>query len=545
MRCRFPFLLPLAAAVLFLGCSDYRKLHESVLKQLRTAPDSSAIIVLDHDTLRAPGMVRCWYSLRNNRLSWSNKRILLPQADTLLAILSSAEQEGLSPEKYHLADIKKRIQELEQNRKTKKYPLVKKFSELDILMSDGLLLLAFHLDRGVSVSPSITRQFQNGDSLAELMRSVDSNRISTIFRKIAPQHQLYAGLREMLATCRSLLRSGGWGLITPGTALKLGSGGSRVEELRKRLQQSVDLDSDAASSIELFNSDLEQAVRKFQHRHGVGPSGIADSLTQVMLNVPVEKRIEQISVSMERLRQMPRSLGQTHIRINIPDFMLVIDSCGVEVVSMKVVVGLKEWQTPLFSTSMTQILFNTPWVCPTHILLAEIKNYILADTNYLRVNKMKLLRNDDNSEVDQHSIRWNEINERTLYFYLKQWSYPQNIMGQIKFIIPNPQDIYIHDTPYREDFPKRLRMASHGCIRVEKPDELAAYLLRNEKGWSRSRIDTVAKRIEERALQLSPSIPAHIVYLTAWKDSGGFAHFREDVYGLDSVFLATLPINRK
>jgi murein L,D-transpeptidase YcbB/YkuD len=212
-----------------------------------------------------------------------------------------------------------------------------------------------------------------------------------------------------------------------------------------------------------------------------------------------------------------------------------VEEGGKQALTMKVVLGLPEWQTPVFSTAMSHVLFNVHWIAPDDILSRELINYMKADSNYLRGNNMTLWRRKGDSlqQIDPHTINIKEMDPKDIDFFLRQEAGPQNIMGQVKFLVPNEHNIYLHDTPYREDFPKNVRMFSHGCIRLEKPLDLAEYVLREFPTWNRERIDTVVAQNVEQSLLLKHLIPVHVVYCTAWKEKDGTAQFRQDYYGLD------------
>jgi murein L,D-transpeptidase YcbB/YkuD len=263
----------------------------------------------------------------------------------------------------------------------------------------------------------------------------------------------------------------------------------------------------------------------------------------------LERQIEQIKINLERWRWMPHRLGRSHIRINIPDFRLCVIENGREVESMKVVLGLPNWQTPVFSADMTQVLFNSHWMAPEDIVEKELINYMKADSNYLRSNSMTLWRevHDSLIQVDPRTIDWPAMNEKTIDFRLRQEPGPQNIMGQVKFLVPNRFNIYLHDTPYREDFTKTNRMFSHGCMRLERPSDLAEYVLRDLPQWTKEKIDTVIARNVEQSLFLKRPIPVHVFYYTVWKEKDGSVQLREDFYGLDRrlgwAFQAATPIS--
>ena len=324
--------------------------------------------------------------------------------------------------------------------------------------------------------------------------------------------------------------------------MKGGEKGKRVLALRNRLWASGDLSARTGWNSDEYDSTLADGMRMFQRRHGLELSGFADSATIAALNVPVRHRIEQIKVNLERWRWMPHVLGAKNVVVNIPDFRLVVDEKSKQVLSMRVVLGLPEWQTPVFSTTMSHVLFNVHWIAPDDILSKELINYMQADSCYLRNNNMSLWRRNGDSlqQIDPGTINIKAMDPKDIDFFLRQEAGPQNIMGQVKFLIPNPHSIYLHDTPYREDFPKIVRMFSHGCIRLEKPLDLAEYVLREFPTWDRERIDTVVARRSELTFLLKHPIPVHVVYCTAWKERDGFVQFRPDYYGLDHRLGAVL-----
>jgi murein L,D-transpeptidase YcbB/YkuD len=245
---------------------------------------------------------------------------------------------------------------------------------------------------------------------------------------------------------------------------------------------------------------------------------------------------------MERWRWLPHKLGRKYVRVNVADFKLTAMEEDREVLSMKVVVGNPDWQTPVFRADMTQVLFNDYWIAPYNILATELINCMKADSNYLRNNEMVLLRESGDSlqEVDPHTINFAELNPKDIDFRLRQGPGPNNIMGQVKVLLPNKYEVFLHDTPYREDFAKNVRMYSHGCIRLERPFDFAEYILKDYLGWTKDTILAVVHRIERRTINLKDPIPVYVLYCTAWKDKDGTIQFREDYYGKDRRLSAAL-----
>jgi murein L,D-transpeptidase YcbB/YkuD len=210
--------------------------------------------------------------------------------------------------------------------------------------------------------------------------------------------------------------------------------------------------------------------------------------------------------------------------------------------SMKVVAGAEGWQTPDFSSRMTHLVVNPYWTIPVPVLLKEIVNYIQQDPCYLRNNKMVLLRRDGESEteIDPASVDWPKLTEKNLKFRVRQDPGPLNVLGRLKFVFPNKYEIFLHDTPYQEDFAKTARALSHGCIRAERPVELAAYVLRGWPGWDEARILAAIDANAERIIKLAEPIDICFLYCTAWPDDHGVMQFRPDIYERDEKLVQAL-----
>ena len=535
--------------VLLSGCGQKAAAPDLVSQELRsilTGASNQTVSIVGSDSIFSPEWAQQFYKDREYRLAWSIDKNVTSDADSLVAAIKESEAEGLIPQDYHLRTIDSIYRELQRGYTGREIIAPSLRVGLDLLLTDAFLLYACHLADGKIDRDSFEARWavgKNGaryDSLLEA--SLQSHTIKQVLRSLLPQHSVYAGLREMLASFEGLAKKGGWRSVPIGAPIKAGDSGTRVFALRNRLWITGDLSSRTGWHTDEFDSTLADGLRAFQKRHGLEPAGIADSATLVALNVPVDKRIEQIKINLERWRWMPHDLGRKHIRVNIPDFRLVVEEAGKQTMTMKVVLGLPEWQTPVFSSAMSHVLFNVHWISPDDILSKELINYMKADSNYLRSNNMTLWRRKGDSleQIDPRTLNMKEMDPKDIDFFLRQEAGPQNIMGQVKFLVPNKYSIYLHDTPYREDFPKNVRMFSHGCIRLEKPLDLAEYVLREFPTWNRERIDTVVAQKMEQSLLLRHPIPVHVVYCTAWKEKDGSMNFRQDYYGLDRRLGAVL-----
>jgi murein L,D-transpeptidase YcbB/YkuD len=414
------------------------------------------------------------------------------------------------------------------------------------VLSDAFLVYASHLAEGKvngeTLQPEWHVKLDSLDYANIIEDALRSNRIGESLRGLLPQHAFYSDLRRMLSSFEALARKGGWEAVPGGPAMKIGELGKRVAALRHRLAASGDLIRRHQKAGDAFDSTLADAVRRFQKRHGLEASGIVDSTTRAAMNVPVEERLGQIRANLERWRWLPRTLSRKYVAVNVAAFRLTAVEKGRTVLSMKVVVGNPDWQTPVFSSTLTQVLFNDSWLAPQNILETELINYMKADSDYLRRNKMVLLRGagDGLREIDPRSIDLVTLNPKDIDFRLRQDPGPDNIMGQVKFLLPNKYEVFLHDTPYREDFAKTIRMYSHGCIRLERPYDFAEYLLNDYPGWTRDTILRVVQKVERRTITLKEPVPIYILYCTAWREGDGMIEFREDYYGRDKRLNAAL-----
>jgi len=537
-----PSFLALFSLVLLSGCGQKTAAPDPVSQELRSILSGAVyqtVVIAGNDSLFSPEWVQQFYKDREYRPAWSIEKSVTSDADSLVAAIKESGAEGLTPQDYHLRTIDSIYRELQPGYTGRETTAPSLWVGLDLMLTDAFLIYACHLAEGKIDRDSLEARCavgKNGaryDSLLEA--SLQSHTIKQVLRSLLPQHPLYTGLKEMLASFEGLAKKGGWRSVPVGAPIKAGDSGTRVFALRNRLWTTGDLSARTGWHTDEFDSTLADDLRAFQKRHGLEPTGIADSATIVALNVPVDKRIEQIKINLERWRWMPHDLGRKHIRVNIPDFRLVVEEAGKQTMTMRVVLGFAAWQTPVFSSAMSHVLFNVHWISPDDILSKELINYMKADSNYLRSNNMSLWRRKGDSlqQVDPHTINIKELDPKDIDFFLRQEAGPQNIMGQVKFLVPNEHSIYLHDTPYREDFPKYVRMFSHGCIRLEKPLDLAEYVLREFPTWDRERIDTIVARRVEQSLLLKHPIPVHVVYCTVWKEQSGSVNFRQDYYGLD------------
>jgi murein L,D-transpeptidase YcbB/YkuD len=255
-------------------------------------------------------------------------------------------------------------------------------------------------------------------------------------------------------------------------------------------------------------------------------------LRTTLQNASSDER-EIVERNMDRWRKQPDDFGERHIRINIPAFELEVHDGSSVPLKMKVVVGSNENKTPIFSSAMKYVVFSPYWNIPESILIKETLPRILKDPDYAIRQNLEVVRSSGRSVevIDPRDIDWNNVEESDIQLRQKPGS--GNSLGLVKFIFPNRNNVYLHDTPADNLFDRLTRNFSHGCIRVEKPQELAEYVLRDQPEWTPERIQKAMHAGDEKHVPLNQPLPVHILYFTAWVDAAGMLHLEKDVYGYD------------
>ena len=273
-------------------------------------------------------------------------------------------------------------------------------------------------------------------------------------------------------------------------------------------------------------------MKTFQEHHALAPTGRLDPATLDRLNVPLATRLAQVAINLERWRWMPDDLGARHFLVNVPYFHLIAREDGKPVLDIRVVVGKRGNETPLFTDQMETVVFSPYWNVPDTIALEETAPAVARDPDYLLRNNMEVV-DRSGSVVSPESLQWDD--ETALRaFRFRQRPGSGNALGFVKFLFPNPHSVYVHDTPADALFRRIGRAFSHGCVRVEQPEALAQYVLRDQPEWTSEAIHTAMRAGDERHVKLTAPIPIHIVYMTAWVDDRGGLHYQDDVYGYDA-----------
>ena len=359
----------------------------------------------------------------------------------------------------------------------------------------------------------------------------------------AAQLSGYRLLRQTLFRYLWIRDRGGWPPLSPqGPVLKTGDSGNEVSRIRRQLQVVGDLSEEEPES-EVFDTELERAVRRFQYRHGLVQDGIIGRKTRAALAVPVEQRILQLTINLERWHALPRDLGERYIMVNSAAFLLQAHAGDRAPLEMRVIVGRKKLQTPTFSEPMRYLIVNPYWHVPNKIARVDLIPALLRDPGYFSSHHIRVLSSwrEDAMELDPLSVNWSDyLGTRALPFQLRQDPGPHNALGRIKFMLPNRYSVYLHDTPSKQLFKRSVRAFSHGCVRVEKPMALANYVLGGVDGQTTAALESIIQQGETRTILLPRPVPVYMVYMTAWVDPRGKVHFQRDIYQRDRRLAARL-----
>ncbi|KPK72858.1 hypothetical protein AMJ87_03570 [candidate division WOR_3 bacterium SM23_60] len=523
-------------------------LADQVQEHLRARIEAAAVppkIVIHDDLIYSSIVLPQFYEQRVYMPVWSNdKGILVERVDELLRAIRDAYREGLTPADYHLARIETTLQEVRENQAQRKPYNPARLADLDLLLTDAFLVYGAHLLAGRVDPETIDAQWRayrrEADLGQILQKALDSNNIQQSLTNLLPSQPGYARLREKLALYRAIAARGGWLSIPYGPKLRKGDEDERIVLLRKRLAAVGDIALAKVENEAFFDEPLDTALRQFQKRHGLTADGVLGQTTLVALNIPAEQRVRQILVNMERWRWLPQDLGRIHIIVNIANYELDVVENSNEVLTTRVIVGKPYRRTPVFSDKMTYLVINPHWYVPHNIAVKDILPNVKKDPAYLTNNNIKLFAGQGTNEINPLSIDWSQVTESNFKYSLRQDPGVSNALGRMKFMFPNKYNVYIHDTPAKELFKKTERGFSSGCIRIERPIDLAEYVLREDPRWTKDKIIAAINKGEEQTVRLPNAIPVHLLYWTAWTDNDGNLQLRNDIYDRDSVLYEEL-----
>ena len=485
--------------------------------------------VIAGQRVAAVTLLPSFYAGRGFRPAWSDPA----RFQELLAVLKGAESHGLNPDDYHYATLSNWSDDTDP----------KKQAGRDILATDALIRFGYHLHFG-KVDPAgldpdwnLTRQLHNEEPAGVMEQAMAAPALEDFLNtRLAPDRAFYSGLRTALARYRKIAADGGWGTVPDGPALRPDDRDERIPALRARLAV-----TDAAVETNpldptLYDTGLASAVERFQLQHGLDADGLVGPRTLAAMNVPVDARIDQLRVNLERTRWVFRDLEPRFLVVNIAGFDAYLVEDRKVIWSSRVQVGKPYRKTPVFKQKMTYLVLSPTWTIPPTILKKDIIPAIREDPTYLTERNMVLL-DREGQLVDMNSIDFSTITPGNFPYMVRQEPGPKNALGRIKFMFPNKHFVYLHDTPSRKLFDRAERTTSSGCIRVEKPISLAAELLRDPVNWSEEKVEARIEKASNETVSLKNPITVFLMYWTSVPDDSGDARFFADVYSRDKAVL--------
>ena len=492
---------------------------------ITTAPLSVAASQLDW------ALIRDFYEGRDFAPVWTDGNKLRHKAWFAIDRLARADEDGLFPDEYHVDEINRGIGESVAA------------DALELYLTDGLLRYIRHMRRGRLDPRTADTEWHIPppavDPVTELAGIVASPSIQGALQELIPRHSGYRRLRSLLQSLRSLGSTGGWPVVPPGASLERGAYDQRIHVLRHRLMLSGYLSGFDYRDTYHYDAELERAVREFQSAHGLESDGVVGRKTLAALNVPVDERIQQIQLNMERWRWMPDDLGERYLLVNMAGFELQAVENDETVMDMRVIIGRPYRSTPAFLGTMRYLVINPYWNVPHKLAVLDLLPKQQADPGYLPGKGFRVYAGwgKDAPELDPGDIDWPSYTAENFPYRLIQDPGEVNSLGRIKFMLPNPYAVYLHDTPSRHLFNRPVRTFSSGCIRVAEPVQLANFVLNDGRDYMTLDVPEAISSGENQIVSLPRVVPVYMLYQTAWVDDEGMAHFRDDVYGRDFLVL--------
>jgi len=523
---------------------------------LRLSPEGEATLLASIDAgslpdLRRPNFVnyrvpaKKFYDSVGHKLVWIKGAQPTNQALAVIDLLQNADQKGLNAEDYDGSRWAKRLAVLQrENLQTSELDLVR----FDLALTVSAMRYASDLHIG-RVNPRHVHcgfdiEHKKLDLAEFLLRSVlDAPDVKTAFEQVEPPFAVYRRAQKALQTYHRLAREDD-GELLPSTKKPVEPGDiyPGTPRLTRLLRTLGDLPADAVIPPDrmVYDGTLVDAVKRFQHRHGLEPDGGIGPDTLKQLNTPLQRRAEQLRLALERWRWLPHDFSQPPIVVNIPEFKLrAFNDQYKPVLTMKVVVGRAyRHRTPVFAQEMKYVIFRPYWDVPPSIERAELIPEIEKDSGYIAKHAYEVVDSRTRIVTDATADLIQQL--RSGQLAIRQKPGANNALGHVKFVFPNEHDVYMHGTPAVELFRKSRRDFSHGCIRLENAEELAVWALRSNPEWTRDRIRTAMNGNQTVRVNLAKPIPVLIVYATAIVLESGEVHFFDDVYGHDAVLQRVL-----
>lgn len=485
-----------------------------------------------HRRVDVTRLVMDFYTHRAYRAAWTQDSDI----DQLIASLNATDTDGLNPADFHIDELVRARANLQAAPATPE-----QLAAFDLATTHTFITALLQLRRG-KVDPSRLDIHWNfdvdgvdpRDDLSPFFAALDSHDVAKAFALAPPQEAVYGGLRQALAQLRDVRDRGGWPKVVVDHSLKPGMDEPAVAQLRARMVAAGFLDPHLIHGTR-YDGAVTAAVKKYQDEQYLGADGMAGANTLAALNVPVEARIDQVRVNMERARWLLYKLQGTFVIVDIAGYKVAMYRDGQPIWRSRVQVGKAARNTPIFQAQISYITFNPTWTVPPTILKEDVLPKIQSNPGYLAANRMRVIDREGN-EVDPSTVDWS--NPRGLS--LRQDAGKDSSLGQVVIRFPNDYAIYLHDTPHRELFARTVRATSSGCIRVENPLQLVELLFNDPVKWDSAGIQKQLANGRTENIRLPVKVPVLLAYWTVDLGGDGRVSFKPDVYGYDAPVLRAL-----
>jgi murein L,D-transpeptidase YcbB/YkuD len=555
--------------------------------------------------------IKKYYKKFDNQLIWSDQKGI---KDISISLLETIKNDPvLKPHVKKAFNLDKILKELNKLEKTNdKY--IESMTKIDFMLTSIYDKYMRYLSKGYINWKGFKRELKKLDkeeeiladwekhnvkknSSALLKNAIIENNLSIAFNEVNYTYPKAKELSKTIKEFEKLASNGGYIKLPKFKVLKEGDIRNVIKTLRERLLQSEDLkentceaennmtpsslsqiqrDSELTEKIEeevavlkvdackIFDDELKEAVISFQKSHGLTPDGIVGSTTRRYLNISAESKIVKMRLNLERMRWLPRSLGEKFLLVNIPDYKLKMYENDEIKLDMRIVVGTRENPTPIFSNEMSFVVLNPYWRIPQRIVKREIIPKLVKDPSYLNGRGIKLHENWDHksTEFDLNTIDWSLYDENRIAttnitttiidgeeVQIEETIEPEqgptmrfiqipsdkNPLGRMKFMFPNKYAVYLHDSPAKRYFKYTKRAYSHGCVRLAEPKELLKAIASQDENLDFEKATDILEDIEKTQIGLKKKIPVHMVYLTSWVDENNNVQFRDDIYKYDKI----------
>ncbi len=479
------------------------------------------------NTLNEPELLTRFYRSRNSSPIWLGRGPLNKEVANLLSAISESVAHGFAAERYHRSTIE-RLRGAHDDAST---------LALELLLTDAFLSQALHRARGAVFPPNLDADWQvpqaDIDALAFLTDAARGKRdVRKALATLWPVNEEYAKLVQRRA---EIVASGDEFAVTiaTGRLLKPGQTDERVVLLKQRLMGPGDYSPD-------YDEDLRREVVAYQRAAGLEPDGIVGDNTLEVLNATRVSWIDKIDANLERWRWLPRNNPDTYIRVNIAAFTLRVIEDGNLALAMNVIVGKPYRRTPVFTETIKYIVFNPYWNVPFSIATQDKLPLLKANAAAEAGKGFEAKPQGSDVFVPVDAIDWSGVTKRNFSYLLRQRPGQNNALGQMKFMLPNPHAVYLHDTPSRELFGKQERSFSSGCVRLEQPRALASWLLSRDRNPKFGELDALLAATDTTTVYLKTPVPVYLLYFTAFVSDDGDVALRRDIYGRDKVLVDAL-----